>query len=123
MYRILVIDDEKSIVDLLQEILVCLGYAVRSTCEPREGMRMFDREIFDFVITDIVMPEMDGHAVARYIRESKRPYVPIVGISGTPWLLEDGNFDYFLPKPFGIRELDRALKKVKTDTFIARAAS
>jgi CheY-like chemotaxis protein len=123
MYRVLVIDDEKSLVDLLQEILVCLGYAVRTACEAREGMRLFDREVFDFVVTDIVMPDMDGHAVARHIRKSKRPYVPIVGISGTPWLLEDGNFDYFLPKPFGIKDLDRALKKVKINNFITQAAS
>ena len=85
MNRVLVIDDEKSIVTLLEEILMCLGYQVKTARAAAEGIKIFDKEIFDIVITDIVMPGLDGHAVVEHIRNSERPFVPIMGISGTPW--------------------------------------
>jgi CheY-like chemotaxis protein len=112
MNRILVIDDEKPIADLLEKILSRLGYFVKTAYSAGEGIELFDKELFDIVITDIVMPDHDGHAVVRHIRSSNKRYVPVMGISGTPWLLQEGEFDSFLPKPFGIKALTDALEKL-----------
>jgi CheY-like chemotaxis protein len=124
MNRILVIDDEKPIADLLEKILSRLGYFVKTAYSAGEGIRLFDKEVFDLVITDIVMPGNDGHAVVRHIRNSDKPHVPVMGISGTPWLLEEGEFDSFLSKPFGIKALTDALEKLAlTNSCLCRAAS
>ncbi len=123
MNRILVIDDEKPIADLLEKILSRLGYLVKTAYSAGEGIRLFDKEVFDVVITDIVMPGSDGHAVVRHIRNSDKSHVPVMGISGTPWLLEEGEFDSFLSKPFGITALTDALEKLAlTNSCLCRAA-
>ena len=123
MNRILVIDDDKAIVALLEDILVCLGYRVRTAHGGKDGVHIYDREVFDIVITDIVMPNMDGHAVVQHIRNSQRPSTLVLGISGTPWLLEEGDFDYVLAKPFGMHALSKALKEMKDAAFLKEAAS
>jgi CheY-like chemotaxis protein len=75
----------------------------------REGILMFDRQSYDLVITDMVMSQMDGRRVAKHIRGSDRPATPIIGISGTPWLLNDDNFNSVIPKPFTIAALQGAI--------------
>ncbi|NVM21712.1 MAG: response regulator [Desulfobacterales bacterium] len=112
MQNILVIDDEKIVSDLLADALTQLGYQVKTACGGAEGLCLFETGFFDLVITDIRMPGMDGHAVAQHIRNSDRPYTPIIGISGTPWLFETGVFDGILCKPFPIMTLLDAMKNV-----------
>lgn len=112
MQHVLVIDDEKFISDLLQEALTRFGYQVRTASGGYEGLRLFDNRFFDLVITDIRMPGMDGHAVVRHIRNSDRPYTPIIGISGTPWLFMGNDFDCVLSKPFALQTLLDAIKNV-----------
>ena len=51
------------------------------------------------------MPGMDGREVARHVRSSRRKTTPIIAISGTPWLLEDSEFDRVLAKPFPLKTL------------------
>ena len=112
MYSILIIDDQEIVSDVLQKILSRFGYHAEIAPGGHEGIQMFDTGLFDLVITDIRMPVIDGHDVARHIRESHRPFTPIIGMSGTPWLLEGGEFDRVIPKPFGIETLLNAVKNV-----------
>ena len=109
MLNILLVDDEAMVIDVLREILTRLGHHVETASGGREGIRMFDRESFDLVITDLVMSEMDGLGVAEHIRGSDRPGTPIIGISGTPWLLTDDNFNSVIPKRFTIAALRDAI--------------
>jgi CheY-like chemotaxis protein len=83
MARVLVIDDESLILNFLRDILIRLGYEVKIAHDGKEGIDVFntDHEL-DLVITDIRMPRMDGNAVARHIRNSDRPDMPIIAISG-----------------------------------------
>ena len=105
MYTVLVIDDEQMIVSLLQMALTKFGYNVETATEGREGIQKFDRKFIDIVITDICLPDLDGREVARHIRNSSRNTTPVVAISGTPWMIEDGYFDTVLTKPFPIQVL------------------
>ena len=112
MYRVLIIDDEKMILDMLRQALSLSGYNVETASEGQEGLQMFENGVFDLVITDVLMPGIDGHGVARYIRNSGRPQTPIIAMSGTPWLMDGGEFDSVFPKPFSIYTLLNAVDEL-----------
>ena len=105
MSTILVIDDEKGILQLMHQALTKYGYNVETADDGQEGIRKFDDGCFDIVITDICMPVIDGNGVVAHIRKSEKQSVPVIAIYGTPWLLEAGNFDMVLQKPFPLKQL------------------
>jgi len=105
MRHVLVIDDEKSISCMLSHALTKYGYFVETAAGGQEGIEKFDQGLVDLVITDVRMPGVDGNHVARHIRNSPRKTTPIIGISGTPWFLKNGDFDIVLSKPFSIKPL------------------
>lgn len=109
MLKILLVDDESFVSEVLQEILNRLGHHVETASGGQEGLLMFDSQPYDLVITDIRMPDIDGHGVAQHIRSSERPYTPIIGISGTPWFLEGDTFDGVISKPFTVQALTGAI--------------
>ena len=112
MHNILLIDDEKSIVTVLTMALTKFGFNVETATDGLEGVRKFDECNFDLVITDIIMPALDGNGVVRHIRNSERRSTPVIGMSGTPWFLEDGDFDAVLSKPTSIKILIDTVKNV-----------
>lgn len=112
MLNILLVDDESGVSEALQQILSRLGHRVETASDGHEGLLMFDNQVYDLVITDILMPGIDGHGVARHIRSSSRAYTPIIGISGTPWVLKREIFDSVIPKPFKIQALTSAIDSV-----------
>ena len=112
MPYILVIDDEKQILDIVKQALLRFGYDVEIALDGLEGIKKFDNNCFDLVITDIVMPGIDGNTVARHIRNSGKPNTPIIGFSGTPWLLENGEFDAVFPKPFSLKDLINTIQNL-----------
>ena len=110
MSSVLVIDDEEGITEVIQEALNLHGYDVQTACDGNEGIQKFKDQLFDVVITDIMMPNTDGNSVVRYIRASSRRTTPIIGISGTPLLLNNSDFDKVLFKPFPLQSLITAVK-------------
>jgi DNA-binding response OmpR family regulator len=102
---VLVIDDEQMIRDLVKQALSLVHFKVETADNAKGGMEKFDSGWYDLVITDVRMPGVDGHRVVHHIRHSKRQKTPVIGLSGTPWLLNNGDFDDVLPKPFAIRKL------------------
>ncbi len=112
MQAILVIDDEKSILNLFRDVLTSVGYSVETAPNGRDGIDKFNRKNFDLVITDIRMPGIDGNEVARRIRNSDRSFIPIIGMSGTPWLFQKNNFDSVLEKPCSIYTLLDTVKNL-----------
>ena len=105
MSTILVIDDEKGILQLIRQALTRFGHQVETAADGWEGIRKFDHGNFDIVITDIRMPGLDGNDVVAHIRKSDRQAIPVIAISGTPWQLEAQDFDMVLPKPFPLKKL------------------
>ncbi len=112
MYNILVIDDEESIARMISMALTKCGFNVETTTDSSEGIKKFDKSHFDLVITDILMPGLDGNGVVQHIRNSRKQFTPVIGISGTPWLLEDSDFDAVLSKPFSIKTMFDTVKNI-----------
>ncbi len=105
MQNILLIDDEDAIVLALSMALSQAGHNVEIATNGEEGIKKFEKGGFDLVITDVRMPGLNGKGLAQYIRNSEKHFTPVIGISGTPWLLEDDVFDAVLSKPFSIKTL------------------
>ena len=114
MNQILVIDDEKAILEVIQQTLVRFGFKVEVALDGKEGIQKFDKGEFDLVLTDLRMPGIDGIGVLHHIRNSNRRLTPIIGFSGTPWLLKDSDFDLVFPKPFPLKDLVSAIQNLAT---------
>ncbi len=123
MHNVLLIEDEAPVLRLLEEMLSRFGYQVQTAFGGREGVRLFDSGFYDLVITDIVMPDLDGHEVARHIRRSDRPHTPIIAISGTPLFLGSDQFDQVLAKPFPLKALIGAVENLVDPPLTSHAAS
>jgi CheY-like chemotaxis protein len=114
MCTILVIDDEKGILRVIEEALTKFGHDVEIAADGYEGIQKFDDGSSDVVITDLRMPGLDGQGVVEHIRNSRKNAVPVIGISGTPWLIQDLGFDAVLPKPFPLQDLVESVKKLSS---------
>ena len=119
MNRILVIDDEPSISDMIREALTRFGYIVKTASNGRQGLQLLKDASFDLVVTDMCMPDLDGACIVRHVRSSSRPLTPVIGISGTPWLLEGVDCDAVLPKPFPLQSLVDTVKRMKRTSLSA----
>lgn len=106
--KILVVDDEKSIVDILKYNLAKEGYRPVTATDGYVALEQFEKEKPDLVILDVMMPGMDGYEVCRKIRQTSN--VPIIMLTAraeeidTVLGLEMGA-DEYVTKPFSMREL------------------
>ncbi len=102
--RILVIDDEQPMREMLQRLLEDSQYEIRSARNGEEGLTLFDQETFHLVITDLSMPGMDGIEVLR-VMKNKGPNVPVILITAFATIdtaveaIKAGAYDY-ITKPF-----------------------
>ena len=110
MNQILIIDDQEFILDTVREALTMNGYEVEVAADGQEGIQKFDDGCFDLVITDLQMPGIDGNNVVEHIRNSDRQFTPVIGFSGTPWLLQKSDFDIVFVKPFSLQDLLDAIQ-------------
>jgi len=110
MLNILVIDDERPILDLMRSALTSAGFEVEIASDGQEGIQKFEDGQFDLVITDMLMPGVDGRGVVKHIRNSAKPDTPTIGCSGTPWLLENSELDSILKKPFSLTDLINSIQ-------------
>ncbi|MEW5976556.1 MAG: response regulator [Acidobacteriota bacterium] len=114
--RILVIDDEDVIRDFLVEMFVAAGYESESASNGPEGIRLFEKNRYDLVFSDLGLPEMSGWDVARALKD-RRPDIPIVLLSGWGIQLDDvrikeSGIDLVLSKPCQMEELLGAVDEV-----------
>jgi CheY-like chemotaxis protein len=112
--RILVVDDEFSSIDVLALVLREEGYHVTVASNGRQALERLELAQPDLVVTDYMMPVMNGLQLARAIRDDRRfAHVPTLMISGVPERALQSHrdsFDLFLRKPF---ELDALLEAVQ----------
>ena len=119
--RVLVVDDELSIIKFLRANLEAKGYEVLAAMDGTEALQTFEMELPDLVILDIMMPKMDGFEVCRRLREWSQ--VPIIMLSARGdeedkvKCLDLGADDY-ITKPFGASELIARVRAVvrRTET-------
>lgn len=81
MNKILVIDDEEDIRIVMQQVLELEGYEVSVAADGQEGLDILETEHADLVITDVIMPGLDGVATLERIKE-RWPDMPVIVISG-----------------------------------------
>jgi CheY-like chemotaxis protein len=89
MSKILVLDDEPSILLMIKKMLEKAGYEVIIASNGKEGMRLFESEKPDMVITDIIMPEKEGLETIFELRRM-HPDLKIIAISGGGRISPDG---------------------------------
>lgn len=108
MKKILIVDDEKPISDIIKFNLTKEGYDIVTAFDGREAVTIFEEEKPDLIILDLMLPELDGLEVAKEIR--KTSHIPIIMLSAKDSEfdkvigLEIGADDY-VTKPFSNREL------------------
>ncbi len=113
-YSILVVDDEKSMRDFLELMLLKEGYTVNLASDGQEALKFIDKEDFDLVITDIRMRNINGIDVLKRTKE-RNPNTPVIMISAYATAetaveaMKEGAYDY-IPKPFKIGEFKRIIK-------------
>ncbi len=106
--KILIIDDDEQLTELIEEFLSSFNYDVVSKHIPEKGIEYLNKNDVDLVVLDVMMPEMDGFQVLRKIRETSA--IPVVMLTAKGDVsdrivgLELGADDY-MPKPFEPREL------------------
>jgi len=117
--RILLVDDDKRIVDVLQEMLGIDGHTVEAYTEGKKAISAFEKKLkigraFDIVITDLGMPDMDGIKIGEEIKELS-PSTPVILLTGWGSLMEENeippSIDAILPKPVTMEALRKALKR------------
>ncbi len=109
---ILVLEDDELVRDVVERTLRRLGYEVTAASRPSEAIVHAREQTFDLLVTDVVMPEMTGDALAREIRAG-RPDLPVVFMSGyTAGVLEldIGPLDVFASKPLTAGRIARAVR-------------
>jgi PAS domain S-box-containing protein len=81
--NILIVDDEKAIVDLVAATLKPLGYKITATTDSREAVTLHQetKEKFDLLLTDVIMPEMNGRQLAETL-STKQPDLKVIYMSG-----------------------------------------
>jgi two-component system KDP operon response regulator KdpE len=106
--RILVVDDELSIVKFLRANLETRGYHVLAAMDGEEALSIFERELPDLVILDVMMPRMNGFEVCQRLREWSQTPIIMLSARGDEKdkvkCLDLGADDY-ITKPFGASEL------------------
>lgn len=114
--RLLVVDDEESIVTLLQFNLEQAGYEVETAKDGAEGLELAKQQPFDLIVLDLMLPEMDGIDVCKQLRISK-VQTPILMLTAKDdefdkvLGLELGADDY-MTKPFSPREVVARIRAI-----------
>ena len=122
--RILIVDDELSIIKFLRANLEAEGFEVLTVMDGVQALQTFEMELPDVVILDIMMPKMDGFEVCRRIREWSQ--IPVIMLSARGDVDDkvkclDLGADDYITKPFGKDELIARVKAVMRRTESAAA--
>jgi signal transduction histidine kinase len=114
--RILVVDDEETVREMVSKIINLIGHEVVTTGNGREALEILRSQPFSIMITDVKMPEMDGFELTKVVRD-QFPGTPIICMTahGTSYNYTDvvgvGATDY-ISKPFTIDEMKAKLNRV-----------
>lgn len=107
--KILIIEDEVLLADSLKAMLEKKGFTVETVYDGETGAQYAELGVYDLLILDVMMPKMDGYAVARQVR-SRHCSTPILMLTAKSSLEDriqglNAGADYYLTKPFDSREL------------------
>jgi PAS domain S-box-containing protein len=115
-HRLLVVDDDESVLQIIQDMLSFKGHEVIALADGQEALDILEKEDFDLVVTDLGMPGISGWEVAKRVK-AKNPKLPVVLLTG--WgtqfdgedLSEEG-VDIVLTKPLSCEELSEGIDRL-----------
>lgn len=127
MKRILIIEDEVEIQEILTEFLQEYGYVVDNASDGVAGVAQFSEEKYDLIILDIMMPKIDGLVVLELIREkSDIPIILITAMEAEEYQMKgfDLKADDYIIKPFSmnlvIRRVEAVLRRTQIDEVLEK---
>ena len=120
--KIMIVDDEPDVVDLVKIVLKSEGYDVVTATSGREALEKIGDEMPDLVLLDIMMPQMDGWEVYNHIKtNSKTRDIPVAMLTAKSQSIDKMiglhvvQVDDYITKPFGRAELLERVKKILSE--------
>ena len=116
MKRVLLVEDEKDVLEILAEFLRLLNFSVEEAQDGEEALSAFQKGPYQLYILDVRIPKIDGFELASRIRE-KDPSTPILFLTGlinseTQRKAEEIKNSYYLRKPITFEKLQEILEKI-----------
>ena len=126
--KIIVIDDDTAVTELLSVLLTTHGFDVQATNNSAEGLNMIRDNEFDLVILDLMMPEMDGWAICKEVRAFSQVPIIVLSALNDPSMVAsvlDAGADDYLTKPTPSRVLVAHINRLarRSGTLPLSAAS
>jgi len=120
--RVLVVDDDPEILSTLLSLLRTTGFDTEGASTGRTALTMLQEHRFDFLLLDVVLPDIDGLEVLRRIRgSSRKPEILVMSSGGTLdgmdylRMAQDLGADHVLEKPFPPKTLMKLLRREEQD--------
>jgi two-component system OmpR family response regulator len=113
---VLLIDDEKPYAEIIKSVLESLDIDVLIACDSKEALNFLQQIIPDLILLDVMMPDVDGLTLLRWLREHSEKDIPIHVVSARA-MTEDreaalsAGADGFLAKPFAIDDLQDLVRR------------
>lgn len=115
-YKLLVVDDDKNILEMFREILISEGYEVATASDGEEALAKIKETNPDVILLDLILPKKNGFEVLKEIRQDhKDKWRPVIIISGQGDLASlkkgyDLEADHYLTKPCPVKDLLRGVR-------------
>ena len=109
MFKILIVEDDRELRQLFEHVLVKNGYAVKGVSNGQEALDAMENEYYDLIISDIMIPVMDGYELVRHLREAGNT-IPMLMITAKA-AFDDmrlgflSGTDDFMVKPINVNEM------------------
>jgi two-component system response regulator VicR len=117
--RILCIEDESEMIDLIRLILGRHGFEVKGATSGAEGLSLIRKELPDLVLLDLMMPDMDGWEVYQQMKaDEKTKRIPVIVVTAKAQSIDKvlglhiAKVDDYIPKPFSPQDLVDSVDKV-----------
>ena len=110
--RLLVVDDNPDILQILSAMITFFGHGVDKAGDGLEAIRLLQQGRYDVVVTDADMPRIDGVQLCKFLK-AQLPDIHVIGMSGDLSSLKElknAGADICLPKPFGLDEFQSAIE-------------
>jgi DNA-binding response OmpR family regulator len=124
--KILVIEDEQNLLEVIRDYLLRESYDVITALNGVDALKAFEQEAPDFIITDLMLPDISGEEITAIVRKTKT--IPIIMLTAKSQTEDRINgltvgADDYITKPFSLRELVLRDKNLEQRVYGAAAAS
>lgn len=117
MARVLVVDDERDVVELVKFLLERDGHSVLEAYNGKEALEKAQNELPDLIVLDIMMPEMDGYTVNAHLNEREETRkIPVIILTAKGQMRDvfemSSNVAFYMEKPFDPKHLREKINEV-----------